>query len=162
MLLKVKSTIYYMEKKCYTCGEVKTKADFNKNKGRKDGLNSICRKCSKERSRLYYQENREHHLKQTKARTKQQRLRCQRYVFDYLSKSKCVDCGLLGDPIALEFDHQRDKKYTISYMVSNGLSIETIQEEIDKCEVRCANCHRHKTARDQNHFNYRLLKESSG
>ena len=149
-----------MEKKCYTCGEVKNKSDFNKNKTRKDGLNSICRCCSRARSRQYYDENREHHKTQTKIRNDEQRKRNQEYVFKYLSECSCVDCGLFGDPIALEFDHQRDKKMAVSVMVTSGYSIESIQEEIDKCEVRCANCHRHKTARDQNHYTYRLLQET--
>lgn len=33
-------------------------------------------------------------------------------------------------------------------MVKNGFSIENIFLEIEKCEVRCANCHLIKTARD--------------
>ena len=28
----------------------------------------------------------------------------------------------------------------------------TVLEEINKCEVRCANCHRQKTAKDENWY----------
>jgi 5-methylcytosine-specific restriction endonuclease McrA len=148
-----------MEKKCYTCGEVKKTSDFNKNKSRKDGLNSICRACSQARSRQYYQENREYHKTQIGKRRVEQRRRNQEYVFKYLSESSCVDCGLSGDPVVLEFDHTRDKRKAVSMMVASNCSIKSIQEEIDKCEVRCANCHRRKTARDQNHYTYRMLQE---
>jgi hypothetical protein len=32
----------------------------------------------------------------------------------------------------------------ISQMVNQGYSIEAMQSEIDKCEVRCGNCHMRK------------------
>ncbi len=50
-------------KKCYTCKETKPLTGFNKNKSRKDGLNSICRECSKARSRKHYTENTDKHKK---------------------------------------------------------------------------------------------------
>jgi predicted HNH restriction endonuclease len=34
------------------------------------------------------------------------------------------------------------KKSNVSDMANQSYSFKTIQEEIDKCEVRCANCHR--------------------
>ncbi len=59
----------------------------------------------------------------------------------------CQDCGYNIDPIALDFDHVdiTDKKYGIARMVSSGRPIDTILQEIRKCVVRCANCHRIKT-----------------
>jgi len=53
-----------------------------------------------------------------------------------------------SDPVVLEFDHQRDKVYAISWLVYNKRKIEVLQAEIEKCLVRCANCHRRKTAKD--------------
>jgi hypothetical protein len=61
------------------------------------------------------------------------------------------DCGE-KNPVVLEFDHIQDKKCDISRMLANGLSIKTIKAEISKCEVRCANCHRRKTAKDYNWY----------
>ena len=43
----------------------------------------------------------------------------------------------------------RDKFQNVGYMVSAGFAWSTIEQEIDKCEVRCANCHRRRTARSQ-------------
>lgn len=58
----------------------------------------------------------------------------------------CIDCGFSGNdnPWALEFDHIEpvEKKRTISRMVSEGRSKESILEEVEKCEAVCANCHR--------------------
>lgn len=65
---------------------------------------------------------------------------------EYLKNHPCIDCGE-SDPIVLEFDHLGDKKYNIGTAVSGShRSWELILQEIQKCEVRCANCHRKKTA----------------
>ena len=64
--------------------------------------------------------------------------------------SGCVDCEGTFPPSALEFDHVRGtKKYGISVMLSQGMSEDVILKEIEKCEVRCAPCHRtrHKNER---------------
>lgn len=69
-------------------------------------------------------------------------------MYDYLKQHPCVDCGF-SNPVCMDFDHVRGKKKMgVSQMVSNGHSLEAIQAEIDKCEVRCSNCHRIKTAND--------------
>ena len=56
-----------------------------------------------------------------------------------------VICGE-SDPIVLDFDHVRGKKIlNISRMVAQGHRWEQIEQEIEKCEVRCANDHRRAT-----------------
>jgi hypothetical protein len=134
-------------KKCYTCGEVKDKSSFNKNKSRKDGLNSICRDCSKARSKQYYAENREKHLVEVRKSKERGLERARNLIFEHLQANPCVDCGE-SDPIVLEFDHVRGKTRNISDMLQNNCGVKTIAKEIEKCDVRCANCHRRKTAID--------------
>ena len=58
--------------------------------------------------------------------------------------SGCMDCGEIN-PIVLDFDHLKDKKYNISRMIHDGFSWAAIKKEIAKCEVVCANCHRIRT-----------------
>jgi hypothetical protein len=58
--------------------------------------------------------------------------------------SGCTDCGE-NNPIVLDFDHLKDKKYNVSRMIHDGFSWRAIKKEIDKCEVVCANCHRIRT-----------------
>lgn len=54
----------------------------------------------------------------------------------------CIDCGYAEHAVALQFDHTGDdKRMNVSDMIRSDYSWETIKVEIDKCEVRCANCH---------------------
>lgn len=145
-------------KKCCKCQETKPNTDFNKNAARKDGLNTICRACGRQRSRKYYQENRTLHLKNVSRRKKATLETSRRLVYNYLLQNPCKDCGE-KDPIVLEFDHQRDKKHIISKMVNEGYSTDTLKREIEKCEVRCSNCHRRKTARDFGYYCFRFAQE---
>ena len=60
--------------------------------------------------------------------------------------SGCIDCGYNEHPRALDFDHiGSNKVFNVSAMVSHGYCFEKVLEEIAKCEVRCANCHRIRT-----------------
>lgn len=72
----------------------------------------------------------------------------------YLREHPCVDCGE-KDIMVLEFDHQRDKLMDISTLIRRG-SLQTVKNEVAKCEVRCANDHRRKTAKDFNHWRLAL------
>ncbi len=68
------------------------------------------------------------------------------YIWDLLVNSECVDCGL-ADPVVLEFDHRRDKTASVPVMARDGCSLQLLLEEVAKCEIRCANCHRRRTIR---------------
>jgi hypothetical protein len=67
-------------------------------------------------------------------------------IRDYINVEKtgrgCIDCGYNEHPAALDFDHVRGEKLL---NVSAAKSIAQAKAEIEKCEVRCANCHRLRT-----------------
>ena len=63
------------------------------------------------------------------------------YINKYKSDNGCTDCGET-DWRVLEFDHLRDKFMDVSKMVARCFTLDKIREEIEKCEVVCANCHR--------------------
>jgi len=68
-------------------------------------------------------------------------------MWEYLSNKRCVDCGI-DDSRVLEFDHlpQFKKDFDISRSISGSTrSWKSILNEISKCEVVCANCHRIRT-----------------
>lgn len=70
-------------------------------------------------------------------------------IRDELSAMKlergCIDCGYNADHRALEWDHivPRNGAPTVGSVVARGRA--AAMKEIEKCVVRCANCHRIKT-----------------
>lgn len=81
---------------------------------------------------------------------KEARRLARQYVFDFLRKSICVDCGETH-PACLEFDHVNpDEKFcSVSKLQHAGAPIAKIRREIQKCVVRCSNCHRKRTSTEQ-------------
>lgn len=66
-------------------------------------------------------------------------------ISEYKVQKGCSRCGYNKDPRALDLDHVSGiKKAGISQLVANN-SWETVLEELKKCVVLCANCHRAKT-----------------
>lgn len=137
--------------KCTLCSEIKPLEEFNKNKSTSSGYNTVCRVCSNVRSKQYYHENKEHHKKVINERNKLIISENRKRLFNYYSNNPCVDCGETN-PVVLESDHKDgvDKKYDISAMISH--SWVKIEEELAKCDVRCANCHRIRTAKQFNWY----------
>jgi len=95
-------------------------------------------------SRRHYEKNRDKVIASAKKYSKLTRERIRAYITTYLKTNPCVDCGET-DPVILEFDHIKDKDFNISDAARKGVSIKKLKDEIAKCEVRCANCHRKKT-----------------
>jgi hypothetical protein len=63
-------------------------------------------------------------------------------VIEYLNTHPCVDCGIT-DIRVLQFDHVRGTKIdSVSVGVKDSWSVIKLQTEIEKCDVRCANCHK--------------------
>lgn len=58
----------------------------------------------------------------------------------------CADCGVKYPSYVMDLDHVRGTKVAgVSSMVVSGYSEKRVREEIAKCEVVCANCHRIRT-----------------
>jgi hypothetical protein len=66
------------------------------------------------------------------------------YVRAYLEASRCIDCGL-DDLRVLEFDHVFGKTADVTVLAREGCSLNRLQDEVSRCEVRCGNCHRRRT-----------------
>ena len=81
------------------------------------------------------------------------------WLYNVLSRSQCVDCGI-NDPLVLEFDHIGMKRKAVMTMAWEGYGQDTIQIEMNKCDIRCANCHRRKTLAERNSFRHRAATAS--
>lgn len=132
-------------KRCSRCKTEKPLSDFGTNKSKKDRLQTSCKDCRKIYNHNYYMSSPEQNTNR-QASNLRNKQRNRDYVYNYLLEHPCVDCKE-SDIVVLEFDHVRDTKIdNISSMISFPCNLEKIQEEIDKCEIRCANCHKRKTA----------------
>ena len=103
-------------------------------------------------SKKHYQDNKDYYLNKAKMHNRNQRKWGREFIRRVKAMRGCIDCGE-SDPVILEFDHVRgDKVMNVADMVNQSYGISTIKEEIRKCEVRCANCHRKVTHRRRNRF----------
>jgi len=66
-----------------------------------------------------------------------------KWLAELKSTLKCVLCGFDKHPEALDFHHKNpaDKKFEVGRGITRK-TLKQVQEEIAKCEVVCANCHR--------------------
>jgi hypothetical protein len=106
-----------------------------RNRGTKYMPSPLCIKCSRYKNLLY-------HIK-CKNHVKQRKIKI----------GKCAHCEkkVTEDNFFIfDFDHLRDKLYTIAKMIGRA-PIKRIDEEIDKCQLLCCKCHKLKTAKQLNY-----------
>lgn len=87
----------------------------------------------------WYKNNRSTHYTRIKART----AKIKKWLTEYKSSLSCILCGE-SHPSTLDFHHRdaNDKEEVISKVIIKGWGKEKILDEIAKCDVLCANCHR--------------------
>lgn len=92
--------------------------------------------------RKHYYANAEYY----RARQKERRA----YLKEYVRKKKeapCADCGGKFHYSAMDFDHRpgEGKIANLTKLVIGGVSTDKLDEEMAKCDLVCANCHRVRT-----------------
>ena len=140
---------------CSKCQLRKDIAEFpfrNKLKGTR---HSYCLRCGRSHAKARYSKNIQYYVRKARVRREKLIKEINERLFQYLESHPCVDCGE-NDPIVLEFDRVRgEKSYNVSAMGWLMLSWNSLLKEIEKCDVRCANCHRRKTAARLSSFRHR-------
>lgn len=109
----------------------------NKSQGKK---HSQCKECQSKSEKKHYRENTERQ-KAVRERANFQKQANVEYV-EYIKQQGCVKCGEKRTWV-LDFHHKNpeEKENTIAHMLKSA-SIETLDNEIKKCILFCANCHR--------------------
>jgi hypothetical protein len=96
-------------------------------------------------ARRHYLKNTEAMKARASARNAVTRIELQRYVREQKNKP-CADCGGSYPHYVMDFDHVRGQKICeISNIANRRLSLRKLQDEIAKCDLVCANCHRVRT-----------------
>jgi len=144
-------------RRCGRCGELKPLEDFAWRRKHKVQRDSMCRPCRSAYGRAHYLANRQRYIDQAAIVKRKQLRQRTLYLIEYFKSHPCVDCGE-DDPVVLEFDHLSEKLFDIGREIHNR-GWQSILDEIEKCEVVCANCHRRRTARRRGALRL-LLSES--
>lgn len=132
------------------CSKCKKECELNEfpfKNTEKNIRHNVCKICWKDIRKISYNNNKVVTLNRNKRNTKKNI----NWYIDYKSKLKCVKCGE-DHPACLDFHHKNpnEKDFNISINIGSTYSINKILNEIEKCDVLCANCHRklHYTIRN--------------
>lgn len=79
-----------------------------------------------------------------------------KWIVELKSNTPCKDCGIQYHFCIMDFDHKDGevKSFGIGKMSTRGKNL--IEQEIAKCDLVCANCHRMRT------FKRSMLASSNG
>lgn len=142
---------------CTKCHLEKNNTEFSFKNQIKGIRKKICKACHSLYRKQHYLQNKKKYIEKANKWNTKQRDLLRKYLYELLARSQCIDCGE-KDIIVLEFDHLRNKKISIANMFRNRYSISAIEQEIKKCVIRCANCHRKKTAKERGTWKFRILE----
>lgn len=140
-------------KKCASCKQILCVAEFEFKDKKNNRRSSWCKLCTRAYKKRHYSQNKQKYLTGAAVSNYKRRCNIRQVIWEYLKLHPCVDCGEC-DPVVLEFDHRdpTQKTANVARLVTQHGPLEKvlqqIKDEISKCDVRCANCHRRKTAKE--------------
>jgi hypothetical protein len=136
---------------CGRCFKLKPTSDFSFKNKKLEKRSTYCKECNRAYQKWHYKVNRAIYLRNRDLYHRKIDTENQQKMIQYLSSHPCVDCGE-ADLRVLEFDHIKVKHRNISRMFADSFRWEKILAEILYCEVRCANCHKRRTAKQFNWY----------
>jgi hypothetical protein len=137
---------------CSKCKNILSEENFCNNKARHNGKSAYCKNCDNERKKTYSKtekgkianKRRQRRVDKSKIKEYQKISRKKRQeLVDEVKKKGCFLCGYNKTFIALDLHHLEEdfKVDTLSNMIYSS-SLKKIEQELKKCIVLCANCHR--------------------
>lgn len=136
-------------KLCTCCQVIKPVTDFRFKNKAENIRATWCKPCFSAYEKKKWRNSEDRRTSQY-TNQKARREHARKYIWDYLREHPCITCGET-DPRVLEFDHidPKTKSFQLADGPRKGYSVDTIQSEMDKCQVMCANCHRRHTYEQQ-------------
>lgn len=120
-------------RRCRKCGLELLLSEFSKER---EGLQKWCKSCW----RIYARSHRD----AMRAAADARRARATWLVKQIKVAGACSDCQL-RDPDCLEFDHVGEKTGNIGALIAARIGVDRLEEELRRCELVCACCHRRRT-----------------
>jgi len=91
----------------------------------------------------YYKQHKEAQRPARRQVTRKREKQAREWVAGIKAAGQCARCGYCDCPAALDFHHPNDDKIVaVSKLYRKGWRRERIMEELAKCILLCANCHR--------------------
>jgi len=117
--------------KCGECHAKCSPGSFYKDATRPTGLSRRCKACERKRG----------------TRRKKERLDGRAKIIRKAKSVPCADCRTEYPYYVMDFDHRAGTVKLFNLSQWRRVGVGNIVDEIDKCDVVCANCHRERTAR---------------
>jgi hypothetical protein len=151
----------YGVRKCRSCGLIQPLTEFALKNKATGCRSTLCRACQRIYSRQHYREHLATYLEKAQRHNRRGRDRFAAYMLEYFGSRPCVDCGET-DAVVLEFDH-RDGAHKLKTVgaFARSQDWDGLLAEIAKCDVRCVNCHRRRTARQLGWTRLKLQADSA-
>ena len=132
-------------KKCCICEKRKPVTAFaTRKRGEKSYLHSYCRPCWNAYLRDYRKDPKQKAKLRATAKRREKKL--VEFVRSH-KKAPCMDCKGVFKPWQMDFDHRPEEKksFSLGMVEALGVGPTKILEEIAKCDLVCACCHRDRT-----------------
>lgn len=139
-------------KQCSSCHQIFSLSHFHKNRRSKSGYRSECRDCKRIKQRKWWKPS-------SRAASAVKHAAIKRaFLASILVDGYCVDCSECNI-LVLDFDHvdPSTKLHSVADLLANG-GLPALKREVAKCVLRCANCHRIRTAHQFGSWRLELQK----
>ena len=174
-------------KVCNRCNKRKALSSFNSKRAKGVGVQPYCKSCQSEYQKEYYKKDKNAQLQKMYRNRKRRKKEIHKFFTEYFAKNTCVDCAkkkakvkkllrgkvptstikqviqiMDSDIRNFTFDHIKsrgEKEYEIAEMLRDIRPIPKIQEELQKCVVRCHNCHDVITVKRSKNWRYHAHKQ---
>ena len=131
------------KRKCSCCQVSQDESCFALKNKKLNKLQSKCKQCQSKYHKKHYKLNKDIYCDRARINNTKYKRRNKDFINEYKANKGCEFCSE-NTPVCLDFHHinPKIKDWNISVMCRGANSIQTIQEEINKCIVICSNCHR--------------------